>query len=207
MSKLIKENRKKPPPGEAGDDAALIRSILNGQKRAFDELVLRYQNRVYHLCYRFFGDDNEANDMAQEIFIKVYQSLGSFRFESGFSTWLYRIAVNTCKNRLKSMDFRFKKVLGSLNGKQNPGNDQPVMEIADDSSSPALELEKKESALLVQKAINALSPDKKTVVILRDIQGLSYEEIAGVTGFSMGTVKSKLARARVALRKKLEGAV
>ena len=201
----MKENRKRPLKEESAGDAALIRSFLNGEKEAFNELVIRHQDRVFNLCYRFFGDLNEADDMAQEIFIKVYRSIGSFRFESGFSTWMYRIAVNTCQNRLKSMDYRFKKMISSFQGKNDPEKDGPEWEFPDRSSSPLLELEAKESALRVQKAINGLPKDKKTMVILRDIQGLSYEEMAGITGFTMGTVKSKLARARRELKKKLDG--
>ena len=201
----MKENRKSPLIEESAEDAALIQSFLYGKKGAFDDLVLRHQDRVFNLCYRFFGDHSEANDMAQEIFIKVYRSMGSFRFESGFSTWLYRIAVNTCRNRLKSMDYRFKKMVGSINGKQNPGMDDTVREFPDESHSPASRLEAKERSSLIQQSIDGLSSDKKTVVILRDIEGLSYEEIAGITGFSLGTVKSKLSRARLALRKKLAG--
>jgi RNA polymerase sigma-70 factor (ECF subfamily) len=200
----MKESRKKPTQEDAPNDVALIRSFLDGEKNAFNKLVMRHQDRVFNLCYRFFGDYHEANDMAQEIFIKVYRSLETFRFQSGFSTWLYRIAVNTCRNRSKSLDYRLKKMMRSFNGKNNPEKDETEQEIPDETASPIRKLEEKEIAVQVQKAIHALTGDKKTVVILRDIQGLSYEEIAGITGFSLGTVKSKLSRARLELRKKLE---
>lgn len=201
----MKENRRKAPTDDSADDADLIRLFLNGEKGAFDQLVMRHQNRVFNLCYRFFGDMYEANDMTQEIFIKAYRSMGTFRFESGFSTWLYRIAVNTCRNRLKSIDYRFKKMMSSIHGEKDSGADETIAELPDVTSSPVLALEAKESALLVQKAIDDLPHDKKAMVILRDIEGLSYEEIASISGVALGTVKSKLARARHALKKKLEG--
>jgi RNA polymerase sigma-70 factor (ECF subfamily) len=201
----MKEHQKRPNPDEATDDGDLIRSFLEGKKEAFDDLVMRHQDRIFNLCYRFLGDYHEANDVAQEIFIRVYRSIGTFRFQSRFSTWLYRVAVNACRNRIKSMDYRFKKMMRSFHGKDNPVKDNLMLEIPDETASPSLILESKESAVLIQKAMNALPGDKKTVVILRDVQGLSYEEIASITGFAMGTVKSKLARARAELKKKLEG--
>jgi len=91
------------------EDTVSIKSFLAGDKKTFDKLVLKYQDRVFNLCYRFLGDYEEANDSAQETFIKVYNSLKNFRFESAFSTWLYRIAVNTCKNKLSSLKFRLNQ--------------------------------------------------------------------------------------------------
>ncbi len=188
------------------DDAALVRAFQAGDETVFDELVLRHKDTMFNLCYKFLRDYHEANDSAQEIFIKVYRSLKNFRFQSSFSTWLYRIAVNTCKNRLKSLDYRFKKRIKSLDS-HGSANNNPSSDIADESRSPMVELEKKERSLLVQKAIDSLPGSKRTMVILRDIEGLPYDEIAEITGFNLGTVKSKLARARSDLRKKLRGVI
>ena len=193
----------KKPAGEPREEAVLIRAFCGGDKAAFDSLVLKHKDRVFNLCYRLLGDYEEANDSAQETFIKVYGSLKKFRFESAFSTWLYRIAVNTCKNKLKSSAFRQKRKMVPLDnpvlGHRTPSN----REIQDESQSPAMELEKKERMKVIQEAINALPPEQKEVVTLRDIEGFSYEEVAEITGFNLGTVKSRLARARQDLRKKL----
>jgi RNA polymerase sigma-70 factor (ECF subfamily) len=186
-------------------DNELIHAFCSGERRAFDDLVMKHKDKMFNLCYLFLGDYQEADDIAQEIFIKVYRSLDKFRFESAFSTWLYRITVNTCKNRLKSLDYRYKKWMYCLDAGNPSHNHNNPVELSDKSDSPLSELENKERTKLINKAINSLSKDKKTVTILRDIEGLSYEEIARVTGLNQGTVKSKLARARMDLRKKLDG--
>lgn len=191
------------------EDDALINALKakKNAQRAFDALVLKYQNRVFNLCYRYLGNYEEANDCAQETFVKVYRSIGKFRQESSFATWLYRIAVNTCKNKLTSLEYRYKKKTISLDlPGTNSENDCPL-EVRDDSSNAAFEIEKREKEQLIQLSIDSLPTDQRSVVLLRDIEGLSYEQIAKVTGFNLGTVKSKLSRARVALQEKLRGLV
>jgi len=195
------------PVGRPAQDAALIRAFQEGDKAAFDKLVLNHKDRLFNLCYRILGDYEEANDSAQETFIKVYRGLKKFRFESGFSTWLYRIAVNTCKNKLKSSAYRQKSKMVPLDNPVLANRSQPSREIQDESPSPAMELEKKERMRVIQEAIDALSPEQKQVVTLRDIEGFSYEEVAEITGFNLGTVKSRIARARQDLRKKLRSVI
>ncbi len=202
----MKEDIKKPA-GEPRDDAALIRAYHEGDKAAFDRLVLKHKDRLFNLCYRLLGDYEEANDSAQEIFIKVYRSLKKFRFESAFSTWLYRIAVNTCKNRLKSSAYRQERRMVPLDDSVSANRSSPDREIHDESQSPATELEKKERMRAIQEAINKLPAEQKEVVTLRDIEGFSYEEVAEITGCNLGTVKSRLARARLDLRKKLRSVI
>ncbi len=197
-------NIKQPKKPDA-NDAALVRAFNAGQKDAFDLLVLRHKDRIFNLCLWYLGDYQEANDIAQEIFIKVFRSLGGFKFKAAFSTWLYRIAVNTCKNRIKSLEFRFKKRMRRLNHPKNSQLNNPSAEITDESESPLTRLEKKERAILVRKAINALPDEKKTMIILRDIEDFSYAEITVITGLKPGTVKSRLARARLMLKEKLKG--
>jgi RNA polymerase sigma-70 factor (ECF subfamily) len=197
----------KNPIGSSQEDKALLRDFLGGDKAAFDKLVLKYKNKVYNLCYWFLDDYQEANDAAQEIFIKVYRSVKKFRFESAFSTWLYRIAVNTCKNRLKSSDYRQKKSMVRLENPGEPDGSTASIALSDDFQSPASQLERKERLMLIKSAIDSLPAEQKTVVALRDIEGLSYDEIADVTGLNLGTVKSKLARARLDLREKLKGVI
>jgi RNA polymerase sigma-70 factor (ECF subfamily) len=195
----------KRPVTSSGEDALLIKAFQRGDKRAFDQLVIRHKDRIFNLCYRFIGDYEEANDSAQEAFVKACGSLKTFRLESAFSTWLYRIAVNTCKNKLGSSSYRAKRKTVSLD---NPGNNEVgalPMEIQNGTPSPLARMEEKERRRLVQTALDALPAEFKMVVALRDIEGLSYEEIAQVTGLNLGTVKSRIARARTDLRNKLRG--
>lgn len=195
----------KRPVTSSGEDWLLIKAFQRGDKRAFDQLVIRHKDRIFNLCYRFIGDYEEANDSAQEAFVKAYGSLKTFRLESAFSTWLYRIAVNTCKNKLGSSSYRAKRKTVSLD---NPGNNEVgalPMEIQNGTPSPLARMEEKERRRLVQTALDALPAEFKMVVALRDIEGLSYEEIAQVTGLNLGTVKSRIARARTDLRNKLRG--
>jgi RNA polymerase sigma-70 factor, ECF subfamily len=195
----------KRPVTSSGEDALLIKAFQRGDKSAFDQLVIRHKDRIFNLCYRFLGDYEEANDSAQEAFAKAYGSLKTFRLESAFSTWLYRIAVNTCKNKLGSSSYRAKRKTVSLD---NPGNNEVgalPMEIRNGTPSPLARMEEKERMRLVQTALDALPPEFKMVVALRDIEGLSYEEIAQITRLNLGTVKSRIARARTDLRNKLRG--
>jgi RNA polymerase sigma-70 factor (ECF subfamily) len=191
----------------AREDVILVRAFQGGDRAVFDELVLRHQHRLFNLCYRFMGDYQEANDTAQETFIKVYGSLKRFRFESAFSTWLHRIAVNICKNKLKSLAYRQKKMTISLDNPGSAENGTPPMEIRDETHSPAKELETKQRMRAIQEAINMLPLEQKEMVTLRDIQGFSYEEIVEITGTALGTVKSRLARARLDLRKRLRSVI
>ena len=187
-------------------DADLVYAFKKGHHSAFEKIVLRYQDRVYNLCYRFLGDRQEAEDSAQEIFIKVYKALKGFRLKSSFYTWLYRVSVNTCKNRIKSLEYRRSKSRVSIDDDQE-NKDYGIPVFTDQNNLPDINLEQREKIKRIQEAINSLPPDQKIMVILRDIEGLSYEEIAGITNSRLGTVKSKLSRARLSLRNKLEGVI
>lgn len=185
----------------------LIRAVQAGDKAAFDELVLKHKDRLFNLVYWFLGDYHEANDCAQETFIKVFKSVNKFRFESAFSTWLYRIALNTCKNRIKSSAYRWKKKTVSLETSGGSKNGNPSSEIANGSPTPVMALEKKEKIMRIQKAINSLPEEQNQVVVLRDIQGFSYQDISDITGLNLGTVKSRLARGRLELKNQLKGKI
>ena len=202
----MKEETINPACLSEGDDA-LVRAFKAGDKGAFDKLVIRHKDRVFNLVYWFLGDYQEANDCAQETFIKVFRSLKRFRFESAFSTWLYRIAMNTCKNRVKSSAYKWKMRTVPLGNPEGSRGGNPHIEIEDDSQSPMNELERRDRLALIREAINSLPGEQNRVVVLRDIQGLSYEEIAETTGLKLGTVKSRLARGRLGLRNRLEGRV
>ena len=182
----------------------LIRAIQSGDMASFDELVLKHKDRLFNLVYWFLGDYQDTNDCAQETFIKVFKSIKKFRFESAFSTWLYRIAINTCKNRIKSSSYRWKKKTVSLETPNGSKNGNPLTEVVNGSPTPVVALEKKEKWMRIHKAINSLPEEQNQVVVLRDIQGLSYQDISDITGLNLGTVKSRLARGRLALKNQLK---
>lgn len=190
---------------EIDGDRELIVTFLAGNSSAFDQLVLKYKNLVFNLCYRMLENTSDAEDCAQETLIKVYHGLRNFKFKAEFSTWLYRIAVNTCKNKMNSLEFRFRNKLVRFE-KPSPSDDGVLtLEIGDDSNSPASVYERKETKQAILNAIRSLPPSQKILVILSDLEERSYQEIVEITGFKLGTVKSKLARARHQLRGKLEG--
>jgi RNA polymerase sigma-70 factor (ECF subfamily) len=202
----MNEELKKTSSSTEGDEA-LVRAFQSGDKVAFDKLVLKHKDKLFNTIYWFLGDYEEANDCAQETFIKLFRSLKKFRFESAFSTWLYRIAINTSKNRLKSSEYRWKKKTVPIEKPEGSKGGNPSLEIKDDSPTPVIELEKKERLRLIKEAINSLSKEQNRVIVLRDIQGLSYEEIADITGLNLGTIKSRIARGRLELRDKLKGRI
>ena len=188
------------------DDGTLVRDALAGDRRAFDLLVLRHGDMLFNLCFRMLGDYDEASDCAQDAFIRAYRALGSFRGEAAFPTWLYRIAVNTCRNRLASAEYRRYRKAVRLEG---TGADDTLLPANGRASfsNPTARFEREERETVIQRALDGLPPDEKTVAVLRDIEGRSYEEIAMLTGMRPGTVMSRLARARRRLRSKLEGIV
>ncbi|MGL5291676.1 MAG: RNA polymerase sigma factor RpoE [Vibrionaceae bacterium] len=178
-------------------DQALIERAQNGDKQAFNFLVIKYQNKVCNLISRYVNNSGDVPDVAQEAFIKAYRALSGFRGESAFYTWLYRIAVNTAKNYLVAQ------------GRRPPAYDIDADEAENYENSGALkEISNPENLLLsdqlkqaVFAAINALPEDLKTAIILREIDGLSYEEIAEVMECPVGTVRSRIFRAREAVDK------
>jgi len=183
----------------------LVEDVQLRKAEAFDALMIQYKDMVFNLCYRLLGDYDEANDCAQETFIKVYRNVKSFKFKSSLSTWIYRIAVNTCKNHLSSATRRFQIKAVRLGNPAREG--EPPLEIRDVSQNPASLFERGEEQQAIQRAIESLPPRKRILVVLRDVEGKSYEEIARITGLKAGTVKSTLARAREQLRQQLKGII
>ncbi|HPS59153.1 MAG TPA: sigma-70 family RNA polymerase sigma factor [Spirochaetota bacterium] len=179
---------------ETGDNE-LIRSFISGDMRSFELLAERYRDMAYNLCYNITGDYDEAMDCAQDSFIKAYRNLHRFEFRSAFSTWLYTICVNTCRNRLTA----------SWNRKRVHVNDLVLENLKDCSPDPEDELIRSERELIVRGAIAKLPEEERVLVVLRDMEGRSYTEITEITGIIQGTVKSRLARARHRLRGLLEG--
>lgn len=201
------------------DDHGLIRAYAAGDRAAFDALMARHKDRLFNLCFWFLGDFHEADDVCQEVFIKIFQSVPKFRFEASFATWSYRIAVNACKNRVRSLAYRLKKVTQRLDagaalpgeaGVGQAGSGSRGLEIDPEfalnsapDNMPDAQLAARERMEAVRQAIRALDPDKRSVLVLRDMEGLSYAEIVEITGLSPGTVKSRLARARAVLKNNL----
>jgi RNA polymerase sigma-70 factor (ECF subfamily) len=186
------------------DDAALVRAFQAGETAAFDRLVLRHQDRTVNLCYRLLGNYAEADDCAQEVFVKAYRSLNGFRSGSAFSTWLYRIAVNASLSWRRSLAFRFRQRSVSLSQPDDPESEERPREIGDETLSPRRQAERGEREKIIQQAIDSLPKSLRMVLVLREIEGLPYEEVAAATGYNLGTVKSKLFRARERMREKLK---
>ncbi len=190
------------------EDYDEIRSFIKGEIASFDRLVIKYKDKIFNLCYRFLTDYDDADDCAQEVFVNVYRSLKNFRFEASFSTWIFKIAVNTCRNKLVSADYRRKKKMVSLGSPvDSTGENDCVLEIGDERLSPQVQAEKEEKDKAIEEAISSLPQDQKEIVVLREIEMLSYEDISRATGLNLGTVKSKISRARQSLAEKLRGQV
>lgn len=173
-------------------ETAVIQSVLDGDVNAFETLVKEYEKNVYNLALRMTGNSEDAADMSQEAFIKAYNSLSSFRGDSKFSVWLYRIVSNVCLDYLRS---RTRKPTVSLSTENDDG-EEVELDIADESQSPELLLDRSLTRDAVRRGLAALPPDHREILLLREIQGLSYEEIAAALGLEAGTVKSRIFRAR-----------
>jgi RNA polymerase sigma-70 factor (ECF subfamily) len=186
--------------GDREVDQQLVLRAQRGDKRAFELLVMKYQRKLGRLLSRFVRDPAEVEDVTQEAFIKAYRALPAFRGDSAFYTWLYRIAINTAKNYLVAMGRRAPTSTGvDIDDAEN-------FEDADqlrDTNTPESELEGKEIAATVNKAVDALPEDLRTAITLREIEGLSYEEIANVMNCPIGTVRSRIFRAREAIATEL----
>lgn len=189
-------------------DRRLVRRLKAGDERAFQELVATYQGRIFGLIYRMLGNRQEAEDVAQEVFISIYRGIGNYRGEGKLYTWMYRIASNTTKNRfkyLKGRNFHRASDIDETPAAHVQGQDGgPVHSLQSQVPGPEADLEGQRLEGAVQRELAALDPDHRLVIILRDIQGLSYQDIIGITGLNEGTLKSRLHRARVALKLRLE---
>lgn len=181
-------------------DQALVERVQQGDARAFDLLVAKYQRKVYRLLSRFFKDHAEIEDVAQDAFIKAYRALGQFRGEAAFYTWLYRIAVNTAKNHLTSSGRRAQSLSESTDEDTETFEDASRLR---EISTPETVLHGKQVAETVNAAMNDLPEELRTAISLREIDGLSYDEIAIVMDCPIGTVRSRIFRAREAIAARL----
>jgi RNA polymerase sigma factor (sigma-70 family) len=181
----------------SADESALVERCLTGDDTAFDQVVLRYQDMVFSLAFRLLGGYDEAVDLSQEVFLQVYRKLSTFRRDSSLRTWIYRIVINRAKNRQRWWKRRINEMTAL-----------PIEEAESRARSGDIlqdeALARKEQGQILHSAIDKLPFDQRTILLLKEIEGLSYEEISSTLGLPLGTVKSRLARARASLRQGLD---
>jgi RNA polymerase sigma-70 factor (ECF subfamily) len=194
-----------------GDESAERRFIMRLQARdehAFNELVETFSPRVFRLVFRMLGRRTEAEDMTQEVFVQVFKAIAHFRGDSKLSTWIYRVAINSCKNRTKYLSRRYD---GAQDALDVAADHQPLHQAkgvtAADVSRPDQMVEGLQMEQIVRHAIAQLDPDFREALVLRDIENLTYDEITEITGLAEGTVKSRIHRARTLLKEIVERAL
>ncbi len=183
----------------AGDDLSLIEDFKNGREAAFTQLVEKYQQQIFNLLFHYTGRKEDVEDLAQEVFIKVYTHLADFETRAAFRTWLYRIALNASIDHSRKLKLR--RML-SLDGLTDWAKERLTFQNA--TSSPHQSAEQSELKQQIQAGLDRLPEDFRRALVLRDMEGLEYEEIAEITGWNLGTVKSRLFRGRQRLREFLE---
>jgi RNA polymerase sigma-70 factor (ECF subfamily) len=186
--------------GPDASDLSLVRRVQRGERGAYDLLVLKYQHKVVKLVMRYLGDAADAEDVAQEAFIKAYRALPQFRGDSAFYTWLYRIAINTAKNALAARNRN--PVTYELDLQGNDEAAEMIGKLKDPETPEGLALTE-EIRNIVNAAIGELPEDLRTAIVLRELEGMSYEEIAAAMDCPVGTVRSRIFRAREAIDRKL----
>jgi RNA polymerase sigma-70 factor (ECF subfamily) len=179
------------------DIEQLVQDFLNGDAQAFNRLVMLYQTKIYNLALNYVKNQEEAKDLAQDIFVTVYRSLPKLREKEKFTSWLYQIAINHCRNRYKKLSRR-----GYFNN-ISLDDEESFLQIAGDEGPEKL-LQRKNTINLVRSTIDAMPEAEKEIILLRDIQELAYEEISAILDIPLGTVKSKLNRARTSLKDRLK---
>lgn len=190
------------------DESAFVARLVARDEAAFNQLVVQYERRVFALVFRMLGRREEAEDLAQEVFVQVFKAIDQFRGDSKLSTWIYRIAVNLCKNRTKYLS---RRQVGEQDDVDAMAERAPLSAAkgvsVGDISRPDELVEGMQLEVIVKHAISQIDPEFREVLILRDVEDMAYEEIAAVTGLPDGTVKSRIHRARGQLRALVEKAV
>jgi RNA polymerase sigma-70 factor (ECF subfamily) len=181
------------------EDKKLIKQCKKGSRSAFNELVLQYQDQVVNFAYSMLSDREDAYDAAQEVFIKVYKNIGSFEEKSSFNTWLYKICSNVCKDILRK-----RRVRSNVISIDTGDYDDEALDIEDDRYTPEGALEQSEAQKRVRAAMSVIKDEYREIITYCDIQQKSYEETAAILQCPVGTVKSRLNRARMALKRRLE---
>jgi RNA polymerase sigma-70 factor (ECF subfamily) len=189
-------------------ESRLVRRLKSRDETAFREMIATYQTDVFNLVFRMLGNWEEAEDLAQEVFVTVFKSIDGFRGESKFSTWLYRIAVNHCKNRYKYLarrQYHATQPLDEISERAMAGRDGgPAVALQAQISQPDRVMEGLQLEQAIQREIANLEEEQRLLIVLRDVQGLSYQEIATISQLPEGTVKSRLHRARMTLKDRLK---
>ena len=187
--------------GLSADESMFVARLKANEDAAYDELVRTYSASIFHVAYRMLGESAEASDVVQEIFLKVFRNINGFKGEAALKTWIFRIAFSEILNRLRwwKRRHRFSTVL--LDDQPNENGAGYI--VASTGPNPEQALQSKEQETAIQQALGRLSGEHRSIIVLRDIEGFSYNEIADVLGVSIGTVKSRLARARGDLKKSL----
>lgn len=192
---------------DSEEEKTLVRRLKNGDERAFSVLVRCYQDKVYNLVCRMLADPIEAEDLAQDIFITLYTSIDGFREESRLSTWLYRITVNLCRNRIKYLSRRRKSRAPSLEERGDRGIPQETAPgtptLMSSVPRPDRLAEGRQMETIIQRELAGLDPEQRELLVLRDIEGMSYSEMEAVVGLPLGTIKSRLHRARLTLKERV----
>ena len=196
MSNII-DNKKTI---DADEDIEFVLACQKGDAEAFGFLVERHQKKMLNIAYRMMGDYNEACDVTQEAFLAAYKSIKKFKSEAKFSTWLYRIVINYSKNRLKQLRSRGQREAFSIDDPREIKIEGVSCQSFADDTNPGVQMEKRERESQVHKCITSLDEEYRDVLVLRDIQGLPYTEIKDILKIPEGTVKSRLSRARNALK-------
>lgn len=187
-----------------GYEQKLVERLKRRDEAAFNELITMYQGRIFRLVYRMLGDRAEAEDLAQEVFVTVFKSIDGFRGDSKLSTWLYRVATNHCKNRIKYLQRRARGKKKEFDEIAEAGAiESATMNPSSRIARPDHIVEGYQKENILREAIASLDEDHRTLIVLRDIENLTYDQIMEVTGLAEGTVKSRLHRARNALREKV----
>ncbi|MBN1475615.1 sigma-70 family RNA polymerase sigma factor [Candidatus Sumerlaeota bacterium] len=208
-AEAAEEERGQSPSPEpvgplAGEDALLIAAAKAGDLDAFDTLIRRHQDRVYNQAWRLLGDHDEASDLVQEVFIRVFRKIHLYRGDAAFPTWLYRVTHNLAKNRWKQMERQGRGRTISLDQPRPNDEDDRPLDQPDTAPSPRQEAEGREMLSLLETELAALGFEHRQVLVLRFVENLSYEEIAQVLDANLGTVKSRICRARQELRQRME---
>lgn len=181
------------------DEKILISKAKEGDKKAFEEIISLYEKKVFSTIYYMVKNENEVEDIAQEVFVKIYKNLKNFKEESSLYTWIYRITINVCIDELKK-----RKNVVYIDEKIETVDGEMEMQLEDTAKGPEYLAEDEELKRKITNCIKKLSVDQRTMIILRDIKGFTYMEIAEMTKINLGTVKSKINRARAALKQILE---
>ncbi len=187
--------------GISEEDSRILRGLRAGIDEAYEELIQRFQQPVYSIVYRLLGNPNDSSDVVQDVFIKIFRSVGSFREQSSLRTWIYRIAVNEAHNHRRWFSRHCRREVSLENEREEQSSS---LEMAPDPGrSPFDQALDSEHRQLIEQALTRINPTFRTAVLLRDIENLSYEEIAEILQLSLGTVKSRILRGREALRREL----